>query len=101
MTAGPVAAAGARAGTIAAFYIPATPLPTITTYITELRLNGKYSIDKSSAVRLVYSYAHMKSADYAYDAMRDGAIAGQFPTFEQAPHFTVHVVGVSYIYRFQ
>jgi MtrB/PioB family decaheme-associated outer membrane protein len=96
----PFAVAGAPAGTVAAFYIPATPLPTVTTYTTELRLNGRYAIDKTSSVRLFYSLARMKSADYSYNSMTDGAIAGQFPTFETAPNFTVYVAGVSYIRSF-
>jgi MtrB/PioB family decaheme-associated outer membrane protein len=96
----PYAVTGAPAGTIAAFFIPAQALPTVTTDTTELRLNGRYTIDKSTSVRLLYSYARMKSADYAYASMQDGAIAGQFPTFEMAPNFTIHVVGVSYIRQF-
>jgi hypothetical protein len=98
--ANPFAVLGAPAGTIAAFFIPGTALPTVTTDTTGLRLNGRYAIDKARSVRLVYSYAHMKSADYAYTSMQDGAIAGQFPTFETAPNFTVHVIGVSYIQQF-
>jgi hypothetical protein len=61
-------------------------------------LNGTYVIDKATSVRLLYAYARMKSADYAYTSMQDGAIAGQFPTFETAPTFAVHVVGASWIH---
>ncbi len=97
----PFAVTGAPAGTIAAFFIGAQALPTISTNTTELRLNGWYRIDQSRSLRLLYTFAHMRSAYYAYDAMTDGAISGQFPTFELPPNFNVHVVGVSYIYSFR
>ncbi len=90
--------AGAPTSAIAAFFIPGTALPTVTTDTTMLRLNGTYVIDKATSVRLLYAYARMKSADYAYTSMQDGAIAGQFPTFETAPTFAVHVVGASWIH---
>jgi hypothetical protein len=96
----PFAVAGAPAGTPAAFFIPATPLPTVKTETIELRLTGRYTIDKNSSVRLLYTYAHMTSSDYAYTAMQDGGIVGQFPTFEKAPSYTVHIVGATYIYTF-
>jgi hypothetical protein len=97
----PFAVTGAPAGTTAAFFIPAQALPTISTSNTELRLNGWYRIDQSRSLRLLYAFAHMSSSYYAYDAMTDGAINGQFPTFETPPNFNVHIVGVSYIYRWQ
>jgi MtrB/PioB family decaheme-associated outer membrane protein len=86
--------------TIAAFYIPAAPLPTVSTNITDLRLNGKYVIDKQQSVRLGYSYSRMKAVDYAYDGLQTGAMANPLPTNETAPVYKVHVIGASYIYSF-
>lgn len=93
---------GAPATTIAAFFIPATPLPQVTTDTTELRLNAKYTIAKSHALRVLYSYMRMKSSDWVYDGMQIGAgtIAGVLPTNEQAFNYSINVLGVSYIFSF-
>lgn len=96
----PLAVAGAPAGTIAAFYIPATPLPTVSTDTIEVRLNGKYAINKTSAVRLGYSFLHMKASDWAYEGMQYGGLSGALPSNEKAPNYNVHVVAVSYTYSF-
>jgi long-subunit fatty acid transport protein len=65
-----------------------------------LKLSGRYTIDKSQAVRVGYSYWHMKSTDYAYDGMQYGGLSNVLPTNEQAPNYSVSAVGVSYIYTF-
>ncbi|MBS4096375.1 MAG: MtrB/PioB family decaheme-associated outer membrane protein [Sulfuricella sp.] len=96
----PYAVAGAPAGTVAAFFIPATDLPSVTTDTVELRLNGKYAIDKASSVRVGYAYLHMKSKDYSYDAMQYGGLAGVLPSGEQPFNYTVHTVGLSYLHNF-
>ena len=72
--------------TIAAFFIPATPLPTVTTDTLELRLNGTYAIDAHQSVRVVYAYMRMRSADWAYEGMQIGAgtLSSVLPTNETA-----------------
>jgi MtrB/PioB family decaheme-associated outer membrane protein len=89
------------AGVPAVFFIPAANMPTVTTKTIDLRLVGQYSIDKSSAVRLLYWFQHMNSSDYVYDGMQFGTLTNVMPTNEQPFHYNVHVVGVSYIYRWQ
>jgi hypothetical protein len=97
-----VANAAGAAGSTAAYYLAATALPTVTTNTTELKLSGQYTIDKSAAVRVGYTYQHMKAVDWAYDGMQvGGGLTGVLPTNEQAPNYTVHVVGVSYLYTFR
>jgi len=96
----PFAVAGAPAGTVAAFFVPASAVPTITTKTLEFRLSGRYTIDKSQAVRAGYSYSRTRSNDYTYDALQVGGLAGALPTNEQAFNYTVQVVGVGYIYSF-
>jgi MtrB/PioB family decaheme-associated outer membrane protein len=85
---------------VAAYYIPAAAVPTVSTNTIELKLSGRYTIDKSQAVRVGYSYWHMKSTDYAYDGMQYGGLSNVLPTNEQAPNYSVSAVGVSYIYTF-
>lgn len=86
--------------TTAAILIPAADLPTVTTQTLNLRLNGKYKINKSSELRLLYSYMHMYSNDYAYSGMQFGGLSGVLPTNEIAPVYNVHAVGLSYLYSF-
>jgi MtrB/PioB family decaheme-associated outer membrane protein len=97
----PLAIAGAPAGTVAAFFIAAQNLPTVTVKTTTVRLNGQYQIDKQSAVGAIYMYQRMTGVDWAYAGMQFGTGSNYLPTNEQAPNYTVHVVGVSYTYRFR
>jgi MtrB/PioB family decaheme-associated outer membrane protein len=97
----PLAVTGAAAGTVAAYYIAATPFADITTRTTELRAGLKYRIDDSRSLRAGYLYQHMKSSDWAYDGMQLGGLAGVLPTLEAAPSFTVHTVSVAYIFSFR
>jgi len=97
----PLAVAGAPAGTIAAFFIAAQNLPTVTVKTTTLRLNGQYQIDKRSAVGALYIYSRMSGVDWAYDGMQFGTGTNYLPTNETAPNYTIHVVGLSYTYRFR
>jgi MtrB/PioB family decaheme-associated outer membrane protein len=97
----PLAVAGAAAGTTAAFYIAATPLPDITTKTIELRAGARWKFDDSKSMRVGYMYQHMTSTDWAYDGLQPGGLAGVLPTFEQAPTFTVHTVTLTYIYSFR
>ncbi len=93
---------GAAPTTIAAWFIAASPLPTVTTDTAEVRLNGKYTIDKRQSVRVAYSFLRMKASDWVYDGMQIGAgtIAGVLPSNETPFNYTVNVVGVSYILSF-
>jgi hypothetical protein len=85
--------------TIAAYFIPATDWPTVTTDTAELRLNAKYTLRRQS-VRVGYSYMHMTSADAAYEGMQLGSLSGVLPTREQPFNYGVNVFGVSYILSF-
>jgi hypothetical protein len=93
---------GAPAGTIAAFFIPATSLPVVTTESFELRLHGTYLIVPHQSIHVVYAYLWMKSADWAYDGMQIGAgtVSGVLPTNETPFNYGIHVIGVSYVIGF-
>ena len=92
---------GAPAGTVAAYYIAATPFPDITTRSTEMRLGARWKLDDARSLRLGYLYQQMRSTDWAYDGLQFGGLAGVLPTLEQAPRYTVQTVGVSFIYSFR
>lgn len=88
-------------GVAAVFFIPAANMPTATTKTIELRLGGQYELDKVSALRVLYWYQHLRSNDYVYDGMQFGTLTNVLPTDEQPFNYNVHVVGVTYIYRFR
>jgi MtrB/PioB family decaheme-associated outer membrane protein len=99
----PFALAGAPAlapGVPAVFYIPATNLPPVTTKTIDLRLGTRISVGKSGDVRVFYEVQRLKATDYAYDGMQFGTGTEQLPTLERAPDYTVHVVGLTFGYRF-
>jgi hypothetical protein len=96
----PLAVAGAAAGTIAAYYIPAQPLPTVYTDTNELRLRADYAMSAREKVRIVYFYSQLKARDYAYDGMQFGTLSGVLPTLETAPRYVEHVIAVSYSRQF-
>ncbi len=93
-------AAGAISPTVAAWYIPATALPTVKTDAAELRLGGSYRLDKQRTLRLAYGYQTLRTSDWAYAGLQPGGLAGVLPTLEQSPHYQVHSVGLSYVASF-
>ncbi len=91
---------GAPATTIAAFFINAEPVPAITTNTGQLRLSGRFAIDRIQSLRVAYSYLRMSSDDPAYEGMQFGSVSTVLPTNEQAFKYSVNVFGVSYILAF-
>ena len=97
----PLAVSGVPANTVpAAYWIPASDLPTVTTNALELRVTVKYTIDKASAVRVGYLLLRIKLNDYAYDGMQYGTLATVLPTNQLAPNYLVQSLGAAYIYSF-
>ena len=96
----PLAVAGAPVGTIAAYYIAATPLPRVISRSTELHLKASYALSSVSTLRFYYTYGHLRTNDYAYEGMQFGGLAGVLPSLEVAPVYTVQAVALSYSHRF-
>ena len=99
----PLALPGApalAAGVPAVFYIPATNLPSVTTKTLDLRLGTRVSVGKSGELRLFYEVQRLKATDYADDGLQFGTGTEQLPTLERAPDYTVHLVGLTFGYRF-
>jgi putative beta-barrel porin MtrB/PioB len=96
----PLAVTGATGVTVAAYYIPATALPTVLTNSVELRLNARYALSSASTLRLAYIYGDLTTNDYAYQGMQFGGLSGVLPSLETAPHYTVHVIALSYAHRY-
>lgn len=96
----PYAVAGAPAGTVAAYYIPAQPLPTIVANSVDARLSLKYRLSKSQALHLTYEYAQLTDADFGYQGFQPGGASAVLPTGQFAPYYHVQVFGLSYIATF-
>ena len=76
-------------------------LPTVQSKVLQLKLTGKYKVDKQSRVMMAYVYQQMNSTDYYYNAMQAGSTPlALMPTNQQAPNYTVNVVTVAYIHDF-
>ena len=96
----PLNGLGAAPTTVAAFFIPATPLPSTTSDTAELRLNGRYTVGRGQSLHLAYAYLHMRSDDWVYEGMQFGSLSAQLPTNEQPFRYTVSVFGLSYVLSF-
>jgi MtrB/PioB family decaheme-associated outer membrane protein len=99
----PFALAGAPrlpAGDPAALFVPAADMPEAVNRSVELRLDGVYHIAKSSSLHLSYGFQHLSSSDYVYGGTQFGTLTTVMPTAEQAPSYSVHLFGVSYMYTF-
>jgi MtrB/PioB family decaheme-associated outer membrane protein len=96
----PFAVSGRPVVTPAAFFIPAANLPNVNSNLFELKIAGRYALDKTSALRLFYWYQRLSNTDYAYDGVQYGTITSVMPTNQQAPNYNVSVFGISYMYRF-
>jgi hypothetical protein len=97
----PLAVTGAPPDTVAAFYIPASALPTVKTNTAELRLNARYNLSKDKRLGVGYLWQHMKAVDWAYEGMQYGGLSGVLPTNETAPNYTVQTLVLSYQQSFR
>jgi MtrB/PioB family decaheme-associated outer membrane protein len=91
---------GAAPTAIAAFFVAATPAPTVTTNNGELRLTGTVTVAKGQAIRIGYSYLRMTSSDLAYEGMQFASTSALLPTNEQPFTYSVNVIGLSYVLAF-
>jgi len=87
-------------GGIANYYIAASAFPTVTTDTSEVRVTGRYAMDKKSAVRISYGYAQTKAVDWSYDGYQFGTGTNYMPTNEQSPNYVVQTLGIAYIFSF-
>lgn len=108
MTGGSYASNGLA--TLNTVFVPATSFPDITSEMIEVRLSGKYTLDKTSAIRVNYLYRNLKSNDWQWDAYLSTpgtnlssavTMPGMVGTNLASPNYTVNVVSVYYIYSFR
>ncbi|MCX7194201.1 MAG: MtrB/PioB family decaheme-associated outer membrane protein [Proteobacteria bacterium] len=76
-------------------------MPTVQSKVIQLKLTGKYKVDKQSRVMLGYIYQQMKSSDYYFNGLQAGFTpTSMMPSNLQAPNYTVNVITVAYIHDF-
>jgi MtrB/PioB family decaheme-associated outer membrane protein len=77
------------------------PLPDNKTRLAGLQLFAKYQLQKNGWLRLSFLHQKYKESDWAWDNVSPTLLANVITTGQQPPDYTVSVVGLSYIYRFQ
>ena len=76
--------------------------PDIKYETTQLKLRGSYHVDKANKVIVGYTFQHLKSNDYYYNAYQTGYTStGLLPTNEQAPNYSVNLVYAAYNHSFR
>lgn len=75
-------------------------LPDVLSRNSELRLQGKYHLDRYSAIRMMYRYRFLSSVDYAYDSLNQSLNSKLLLNGEQSPYYSTHYLGMSYLYQF-
>lgn len=83
-------------------YLSCGLLPDIVTRMTQLKLNGTYDLDKKSKVSVLYLYRRLRNDDFYYNGLQTGFTPqGVMPTNQQAPNYSVTLIGASYIHKFE
>ena len=86
----------------AATILTCVALPDIRSSMTQLKVNGVYDIDKVSKVSVMLLYRRLSNIDYYYNGLQNGFTpTSVLPTNQQAPSYSVYLLGASYIYNFQ
>lgn len=82
-------------------YVPAAAMPDVVSQIITLSVSGKYALNKSSAVRVGYTYQRLKLDDWMYYNTTAGVVpSGSVPSNMKSPTYEMHALGAAYIYSF-
>ena len=81
--------------------LASAPLPDNKTSLTGLQLFAKYQLKKNSWAKLSFLHQKYEESDWAWDNVRPTEMANVISTGQQPPDYSVTVVGLSYIQRFQ
>ena len=84
----------------AAYFIAATPVPTVATDTGEVRVGGTYALTPAQALRISYAYTRMRSNDLSYQGMQIGSLSAAVPTSEQPFSYSISAFGISYVVTF-
>jgi hypothetical protein len=98
----PVNGLGGPPTTIAAYYITATPFPTVKNDTVQLRVNGIIPVIRNQSLHAAYAYSRLTSADWMYEGMQTGigTMSGVLPYNELPFNYNTNTFGISYIFSF-
>ena len=96
----PVNGPGGPPTTIAAFFIAATPLPTVTSDSSQVWVNATYRFRPKQAIHILYTFMYLSSDDWGYQGMQFGSLSSVLPSVEQPFNYKVSVIAASYVVTF-
>lgn len=76
------------------------PLPDLTTKVHNITLRGDYEMTDSLTLRLRYFFEKNDTTDFALDGIDVNSMQYIVGLGNQAPNYSVHVLGVSTVFRF-
>ena len=97
-----IGAVGAAAASNNNIFIQTASMPDSSSKTWDVRLSGRYLLNKSSSLRVNYLYRRLISSDAQWDAYASNpvAIQGYVGTGRAAPTYNVNAISLSYIYTF-
>lgn len=93
--------AGADNRSVAAYYVAATALPAITVKTLDLQVAGTWRLKPEQTLQLAYGYQRLRSSDWGYEGLQDGAQVQVLPTRESSPNHGIHRIGLSLVMAFR
>jgi MtrB/PioB family decaheme-associated outer membrane protein len=76
------------------------PLPVSITRLNSLGVYGKYKMRQDMALKARYWIEKFRSTDWAADNVDPNTLANVITLGEDSPGYTVHVLTISFVYRF-
>lgn len=76
-------------------------MPDVISRTVALKLNGVYTLDKSSSIRAVYAYQRLQTKDWSTEGIGAALPEQMIGTNQVSPNYSVHVIGISYIYSYR
>jgi hypothetical protein len=76
------------------------PLPTSITRLNSLSVHGTYRLRQDVLLKVRYRIEKFTSTDWAVDDVEPDTLANVVTLGEDSPDYTVHVVAMSFAYRF-
>jgi MtrB/PioB family decaheme-associated outer membrane protein len=76
------------------------PLPVSITRLNSLSVYGKYTLRRDMALKARYWIEKFRSTDWAADNVDPNTLANVITLGEDSPGYTVHVLTISFVYRF-
>jgi len=77
------------------------PLPDLKTDLYRITMTAEYNIKKNMGLRFRYLYENFDTSDFARDLVTPDTLANVILLGNGTPNYSVHVVGISYFYKWQ